>query len=234
MNRNAVQTVPESSEHTDLIYRSFSWRGFSGSRGLLITRRIVSSRLGVSKDGADEWFTCCMAARGHTTRSRRELSLSNVVRHVIQGRSRWCSGDGGRGGGFRIIRAISGGFVAGIDQCISCMCISMRMTPLVRIIRRCRNDATEKSRYAARCTVRYVYGQRVSVNRLFVRRFMLDANCITFCIVLKRLDRLIDANLHIQNYRCTFFRQSCLLFIYLILDILAIRILLLKMTAIIK
>lgn len=75
---------------------------------------IVSSRLGASKDGADEVvYVLHGSSRAHNTVSRRELSLSNVVRHVIQGRSRRCSGGGGGGGGgFRIIRAILGGFVA--------------------------------------------------------------------------------------------------------------------------
>lgn len=115
-NRKVVETVPETSGRS---YHLSSDVDFLEVRGLNGTG-IVSSRLGASKDGADgAEFTCCMAARGHITRSRRELSLSNVVRHIIQGRSRRCrrGRGGGGGGGFRIIRADLGRtLVAGIDR----------------------------------------------------------------------------------------------------------------------
>lgn len=98
---------------------------------------------------------CCMAARGHITRSR-ELSLSNVVRHVIQGRS-------GAAGMRRRISYYPRDLGRIRRPVYSRACINMRMTPLVRIMRCCRNGATEESRYA-RCAVRYFYGQRFSVN----------------------------------------------------------------------
>lgn len=91
----AAQTVPESSGHEILSIAHLADVDFLEVR-VLNSSGIVSSRLGVSKDGADEVvYVLHGSSRAHNTVSRRELSLSNVVRHVIQGRSRRCSGDGG-------------------------------------------------------------------------------------------------------------------------------------------
>lgn len=129
---------------------------------------IMSSRLGVSKDGADgAVYVLHGSSRAHNTRSRRELSLSNVVRHVIQGQSRSCSGDGG--GGFRIIRRNRR--EDSWPGPTSRTCISMRMTPLVRIMQRCRNDAAEKFCYATRCIVysMFMVSNLVGVCLFYVR-----------------------------------------------------------------
>lgn len=129
--------------------------------------------------------------------------------------------------GFRIIRAILGEFVARVHY----MCINMRTTPLVRIMRRCRNDATEKSRYAARCTVRHVYGRPIIVSAYL--HDILHSTIMRYIFVpLERLDRQIARHETLRARNCIFFRQFYL-FLFL-LDIFAIRILvLLEMAAII-
>jgi len=135
--------------HADLIYCSFSWRGFLEVRELE-NRVLVAGSL----ERQDEWFTYCMAARGHITQScapktftvKRRTSCNPGPKSVMQR-------------GWQMRRRISY-YPRDLEEnsssgpiLYSRMCVNMRMTPLTRIIRWCRNDAAEKSHYEARCAV---------------------------------------------------------------------------------